>query len=95
VPFSLSAARFALVACTVLALTAGICAAAHVAARAATECLKALLFLLLLLLLQGVKPAAREWISFYKPNLTVALVDHFQAYPKNAIPPQVSSSHCS
>eukprot|EP00882_Tetradesmus_deserticola_P005055 GHRQ01005326.1.p1 GENE.GHRQ01005326.1~~GHRQ01005326.1.p1 ORF type:complete len:625 (+),score=278.98 GHRQ01005326.1:193-2067(+) len=37
-----------------------------------------------------VEPVEREWISYYKPNLTVALVDHFQAYPKNAIPPQVS-----
>ncbi|KAF6257938.1 cleft lip and palate transmembrane 1 [Scenedesmus sp. NREL 46B-D3] len=37
-----------------------------------------------------VEPVQREWISYYKPNLTVALVDHFQAYPKNAIPPQVS-----
>lgn len=36
------------------------------------------------------EPELREWISFYKPNLTISLVDHFQAYPKNAIPPQVS-----
>jgi hypothetical protein len=74
-----------------VSLTADVCAV-HVAACVAniTQSLKTLL-----LLLQGVKPAAREWISFYKPNLTVALVDHFQAYPKNAIPPQVSSSHSS
>jgi hypothetical protein len=54
-----------------------------------------LLLPLPLLLLQRVEPAEREWISFYKPNLTVALVDHFQAYPKNAIPPQVSSTSSS
>lgn len=42
--------------------------------------------------LQRVEPELREWISFYKPNLTISLVDHFQAYPKNAIPPQVSST---
>jgi hypothetical protein len=51
--------------------------------------------LLLLLLLQRVEPTQREWISYYKPNLTIALVDHFQAYPKNAIPPQVSSTGSS
>eukprot|EP00879_Flechtneria_rotunda_P011525 GHRR01012039.1.p1 GENE.GHRR01012039.1~~GHRR01012039.1.p1 ORF type:complete len:411 (+),score=98.64 GHRR01012039.1:68-1234(+) len=32
----------------------------------------------------------QEWINYYKPNLTIALVDHFQAYAQNAIPPQVS-----
>eukprot|EP00878_Enallax_costatus_P014291 GHUV01014949.1.p1 GENE.GHUV01014949.1~~GHUV01014949.1.p1 ORF type:complete len:567 (+),score=104.50 GHUV01014949.1:232-1932(+) len=31
------------------------------------------------------------WISYYKPNLTIALVDHFQAYQRSAIPPQLSS----
>lgn len=44
----------------------------------------------ILLALQTNK--TEKWISFYKPNLTIALVDHFQAYQKNAIPPQVSNS---
>jgi hypothetical protein len=37
-----------------------------------------------------LEEAERQWIGYYKPNLTIALVDHFQAYPKAAIPPPVS-----
>ncbi len=33
----------------------------------------------------------REWISFFKPNATIAVIDHFQSYPRNAIPPQASA----
>eukprot|EP00798_Chlamydomonas_sp_ICE-L_P003321 gene3321-13351_t len=32
---------------------------------------------------------ARPIISFFKPNLTIQVVDSFATYPKNAIPPQV------
>ncbi len=31
----------------------------------------------------------REYVSFLKPNVTIEIVDHFQAYPKKGIPPQV------
>jgi hypothetical protein len=31
-----------------------------------------------------------KWVSYIKPNFTIALVDHFQAYQQNAIPPQIS-----
>lgn len=36
----------------------------------------------------------KAWVSYMKPNVTVALVDHFQAYPKTGIPPPVSGSCC-
>ena len=32
----------------------------------------------------------REVISYLKPNLTVALIDEFSAFPANAVPPHVS-----
>ncbi|XP_047315214.1 cleft lip and palate transmembrane protein 1 homolog [Impatiens glandulifera] len=32
-----------------------------------------------------------EWVSYWKPNITVNLVDDFTRYPKNAIPPNVAS----
>ena len=32
----------------------------------------------------------REYISYLKPNLTIAMVDDFTKYPKNGIPPPVS-----
>jgi hypothetical protein len=35
----------------------------------------------------------REWISYLKPNITIAMVDHFVTYPKTNIPPTVS--HCN
>ncbi|XAR51054.1 hypothetical protein NMG60_11005563 [Bertholletia excelsa] len=31
-----------------------------------------------------------EWISYWKPNITVNLVDDFTRYPKNAVPPNIS-----
>eukprot|EP00775_Hariotina_reticulata_P011130 gene11130-11284_t len=40
---------------------------------------------------QKPEEVEREWIGYYKPNLTIAMVDHFQAYPKNGIPPPVAS----
>jgi len=30
-----------------------------------------------------------EWISYWKPNITLGMLDHFSAYPLNQIPPQV------
>ncbi len=32
---------------------------------------------------------ARVIVSFLKPNMTIAMIDHFQAYPKKGIPPPV------
>lgn len=29
------------------------------------------------------------WVAFYKPNATIAMVDHFQAYSREAVPQQV------
>lgn len=40
-------------------------------------------------LLQNETEPVREWISFWKPNATISIVDHFNAYPKTGIPPQV------
>lgn len=34
----------------------------------------------------------REYISYLKPNLTIAMVDDFTKYPKAGIPPIVSIS---
>ncbi|WCJ30599.1 hypothetical protein M5689_012147 [Euphorbia peplus] len=31
-----------------------------------------------------------EWISFWKPNVTINLVDDFTRYPHNAVPPNVA-----
>lgn len=31
-----------------------------------------------------------EWVSYWKPNITVNLVDDFTGYPKNSIPPTVA-----
>ncbi|KAK9950330.1 hypothetical protein M0R45_005826 [Rubus argutus] len=31
-----------------------------------------------------------EWVSYWKPNITVNLVDDFTRYPHNAVPPNVS-----
>mmetsp|Transcript_13857 Transcript_13857/g.24278 ORF Transcript_13857/g.24278 Transcript_13857/m.24278 type:complete len:620 (+) Transcript_13857:140-1999(+) len=51
-------------------------------------------------LLSGVQPlekvvkkeeGPREIISFIRPNLTIQAVDHFQVYPKNAVPAQIAS----
>lgn len=36
-----------------------------------------------------LQDAPREIINFLKPNISIALVDHFNAYPKNGIPPMV------
>ncbi|XP_052195403.1 uncharacterized protein LOC127803317 [Diospyros lotus] len=30
-----------------------------------------------------------EWVSYWKPNITVNLVDDFTRYPKNAVPPNI------
>jgi len=35
--------------------------------------------------------APREIISYLKPNLTIALIDEFSAFPANAVPPHVSN----
>ena len=32
----------------------------------------------------------REYISYLKPNLTIAMVDDFTKYPKSGMPPPVS-----
>ncbi|EPS61974.1 hypothetical protein M569_12819, partial [Genlisea aurea] len=32
---------------------------------------------------------AIEWISYWKPNITINLVDDFSRYPQNAVPPTV------
>jgi len=29
-------------------------------------------------------------MAFYRPNLTIAMVDHFMGYQRNSIPPQAS-----
>ncbi|XP_010252372.1 PREDICTED: cleft lip and palate transmembrane protein 1 homolog [Nelumbo nucifera] len=31
-----------------------------------------------------------EWVSFWKPNITINLVDDFTGYPHNAIPPNIA-----
>ncbi|MQL88990.1 hypothetical protein Taro_021568 [Colocasia esculenta] len=31
-----------------------------------------------------------EWVSFWKPNVTINLVEDFTRYPKNAIPPNIA-----
>ena len=31
----------------------------------------------------------REIVSFLKPNITIGMVDHFQSYSKQGLPPQV------
>lgn len=41
---------------------------------------------------QSVANETRPWVSFFRPNLTIALVDHFASYPKNGIPPQVGAA---
>jgi hypothetical protein len=40
---------------------------------------------------QAEPEAPREWVSYLKPNLTIAMVDHFITYPKTNIPPPVSA----
>ncbi|GFZ18715.1 transmembrane CLPTM1 family protein [Actinidia rufa] len=30
-----------------------------------------------------------EWVSYWKPNITVNLIDDFTRYPKNAVPPNI------
>ncbi|KAI5591938.1 hypothetical protein BDE02_04G117800 [Populus trichocarpa] len=32
-----------------------------------------------------------EWISYWKPNVTINLVDDFTKYPHNAVPPNIAS----
>jgi len=34
----------------------------------------------------------KEWVSFLKPNITIAMVDHFVTYPKSNIPPPVGNT---
>ncbi len=36
----------------------------------------------------------REYISYLKPNLTIAMIDDFQKYPAASVPPPVSNSWC-
>lgn len=31
-----------------------------------------------------------EWISYWKPNITINLVDDFTGYPQNAVPPNIA-----
>ncbi|KAA8531264.1 hypothetical protein F0562_005977 [Nyssa sinensis] len=31
-----------------------------------------------------------EWVSYWKPNITVNLVDDFTRYPRNAVPPNIA-----
>ncbi|KAB2597109.1 cleft lip and palate transmembrane protein 1-like protein [Pyrus ussuriensis x Pyrus communis] len=31
-----------------------------------------------------------EWVSYWKPNITINLVDDFTRYPRNAVPPNVA-----
>ncbi|XP_075483406.1 uncharacterized protein LOC142523482 [Primulina tabacum] len=33
---------------------------------------------------------AVEWISYWKPNITINLVDDFTRYPENAVPPNIA-----
>lgn len=33
-----------------------------------------------------------EWVSFFKPNLTIHLVDDFTVYPQGGIPPQIKDA---
>lgn len=35
-----------------------------------------------------------EWIGFFKPNVTITMVDDFTAYPADKVPDHVSL-HCS
>ena len=35
-----------------------------------------------------VDTGPREYIGFLKPNITIQLLDHFLAYPRNNLPPQ-------
>lgn len=40
---------------------------------------------------QKAEPEApKQWVSFLKPNLTIAMVDHFVTYPKTNIPPPIN-----
>ncbi|KAK9134137.1 hypothetical protein Syun_013467 [Stephania yunnanensis] len=32
----------------------------------------------------------REWVSFWKPNVTINLLDDFSRYPKDAVPPNIA-----
>ncbi|KAK9110887.1 hypothetical protein Scep_018406 [Stephania cephalantha] len=33
---------------------------------------------------------SREWVSFWKPNVTINLLDDFSRYPKDAVPPNIA-----
>ncbi|EXB64075.1 hypothetical protein L484_013085 [Morus notabilis] len=35
-------------------------------------------------------PVTVEWISYWKPNITINLVDDFTRYPPNAVPPNIA-----
>ncbi|KAK9139008.1 hypothetical protein Sjap_009602 [Stephania japonica] len=35
----------------------------------------------------------REWVSFWKPNVTINLLDDFSRYPKDAVPPNIAPSN--
>jgi hypothetical protein len=50
-----------------------------------------LLLVWLCLSVQAEPEAPKEWVSYLKPNLTIAMVDHFVTYPKTNIPPPVSA----
>ena len=34
------------------------------------------------------------WVSFWKPNMTISVVDHFNTYAQSQVPPQVSAALC-
>jgi len=39
-----------------------------------------------------IVPAVSEWVSFWKPRLSISLVDDYTAYPHNNIPPQITKA---